>query len=203
MTAPLFAVNDYVQALQALMPRGLAWPRDPSSTQAQLLSGLAPSLYRVNGSAIQLLIDAFPATADAMLPEWQETLGLPGLYGYTGSDLATQQAQVVAALTDDGGQSAAYFIALAVSLGLAITINGYRPYTVDDPVDVPIYGAAWAHVWRVSATASGDYSVLKLIFERYKPAHTVIFWDVPIGDLLLESGDHLLIETGEMIAMEY
>lgn len=203
MAAPLFAVTDYVRALQALMPRGLAWPRDASATQTALLTGLAESLHRVNADANQLLVDAFPATVDAMLAEWNATLGLPGATGYTGSDLPTQQAQVVAALTDSGGQSAAYFIGLAARLGLTITISGYRPWTVDDPVDVPISGPAWAHAWRVSATAPGDYSALHALFERYKPAHTKIIWNVPIGDLLLESGGFLLTEDGGKIAMEY
>lgn len=203
MAAPLFSVNDYVGALQALFPRGLAWPRDASATQAALLTGLAPSLHRVNADANQLLVDAFPATVDAMLPEWNATLGLPGATGYTGSDLPTQQGQVVTALTDSGGQSAAYFIALAARLGLTITINGYRPWTVDDPVDWPIYGEAWAHVWRVSATAPGDYTALHALFERYKPAHTHILWNVPVGDLLLEGGGFLLTEAGDKIALEY
>lgn len=203
MAAPLYAVNDYVAALQALFPRGLAWPRDASATQTALLAGLAPSLYRVNADANQLLVDAFPATVDAMLLEWNATLGLPDATGYTGDDLPTQQAQVVAALTDSGGQSAAYFIGVAARLGLTITIYGYRPWTVDDPVDVPIYGPDWAHAWCVTATAEGDYTSLRALFERYKPAHTHILWNVPVGSLLLEGGGFLLTEAGDEIAMEY
>lgn len=203
MAAPLFSVNNYVSALQALMPRGLAWPRDTSSIQAAVLAGLAPSLHRVNVDANQLLVDAFPATVDALLAEWNATLGLPGATGYTGSDLPTQQDQVVAALTDSGGQSAAYFIDLAARLGLTISINGYRPWTVDDAVDVPIFGTAWAHAWRVSATVIADYSPLRPLFERYKPAHTTILWYVPTGDLLLEGGGFLLTESGGMIATEF
>ena len=203
MAAPLFSVSDYVGALQALLPRGLAWPRDASSGQTALLTGLAPSLNRINADAIQLLVDAFPATVDAMLPEWNATLGLPGATGYTGSDLPTQQAQVVTSLTDSGGQSAAYFIGLAARLGLTITISGYRPWNVDSTVDAPIYGLDWAHAWRVSSTLPGDYSALHALFERYKPAHTKIIWNVPIGDLLLEGGGFLLTESGDQIAMEY
>ncbi len=203
MAAPLFAVNDYVRALQALLPRGAAWPRDSDATLTAAIRGLAGIYAYTNQRANNLLVVAFPATVDDMLPEWNETLGLPAATGYTGSDLSTQQAQVVAALTDSGGQSAAYFIALAARLGLTITINGYRPWTVDDPVDAPIYGPAWAHAWQVSATADGDYSALHALFERYKPAHTTIVWNVPIGDLLLESGGRLLTESGDTIAMEY
>ena len=203
MSAPQFSVNDYVSAMQALYPRGLVWPRDPSATLTAALQGLAPVYYRTNASAVALLIVAFPATVDDLLPEWNETLGLPGIFGYTGTDLPTQQAQVVSALTDSGGQSEAYFVALAASLGLTITINGFRATRVNDPVTWPLYGPAWASVWRVKATLDADYSVLQAIFPKYAPAHTIILWDVPGGHLLVESGATLITESGDAIVLEY
>lgn len=203
MTAPLYSVNDYVAALQALLPRGLAWPRDASATQTAFFTGIAPSFQRVNADANQLLVDAFPATVGDMLPEWNLTLGLPGALGYTGDDLPTQQQQVVAALTDSGGQSAAYFIGLAASLGLTIQIWGFRLARVNDAVNSPMYGAAWAHCWLIVSDEPGDYSGLRLLFNRYKPAHTVIRWQVPLGELGTEAGDDLLTESGDTLSLEY
>ncbi|MGN6518668.1 MAG: putative phage tail protein [Dokdonella sp.] len=203
MSAPLHQAADYAGILQQLLPRGRAWPRDPDTTQAATMQGLAPTFSASDAAAIGLLVDLFPATAVGMLAEWQQTLGLPGLLGYTGSDVPTEQAQVVAALVDSGGQSAAYFIALAASLGLTITITGYLPATVDSPVDAPIYGIAWAHAWRVNATIDADYSILRVLFERYKPAHTAIVWAVPIGLLLSEETNHLLTESGDRLLLEY
>lgn len=203
MRAPQFSVNDYVGALQALFPRGFAWPRDPDATLTATLHGLASAYYRTNAAAIDLLEVSFPATVDDLLPEWNESLGLPGVFGYTGTDLPTQQAQVVAALTDSGGQSAAYFIALAAGLGLTITINGFRATRVNDPVTWPLYGPSWAHVWRVTASVEGDYSVLMAIFPKYAPAHTVILWDVPGARLSTEDGATLITESGDAIVLEY
>lgn len=203
MAAPLYSVQDYTAALQALLPRGLAWPRDSSATLTATFAGLAPSFQRVNADANQLLVDAFPATVDDVLEEWNATLGLPGIYGYTGADLPTQQRQVVAALIDSGGQSAAYFIALAASLGLSIQISGYRPARVTDAVNAPMYGTAWSHAWLVHSAVVADYDNLRLIFERYKPAHTVIVWSVPAGDVGTEAGDDLTTEGGDPLALEY
>lgn len=203
MAAPQFSVNDYVSAMQALLPRGLAWPRDSGSVLTSTLTALAPAYYRTNAAAIHLLEVAFPATVDDLLPEWNATLGLPGLVGYTGNDLPTQQRQVVAALTDSGGQSADYFVDLASTLGATLTVSFYRPYTVDSPVDVPMYGAAWAFAWQVSGAVVGDYIALQTLFERYKPAHTVIVWNLYApGRLLLESGGALLTEDGHPIGKE-
>jgi uncharacterized protein YmfQ (DUF2313 family) len=203
MAAPLYSVADYVSALQALLPRGLAWPRDTGTTLAATFAGLSPSFQRVNADANQLLVDAFPATVDDLLEEWNATLGLPGIYGYTGRDLPTQQRQVVAALIDSGGQSSAYFIALAASLRLSIQISGYRPARVTDAVNAPMYGTAWSHAWLVHSDIVADYGNLRLLFERYKPAHTVIVWSVPAGDVGTESGADLTTESGDPLALEY
>lgn len=203
MAAPLFQVNDYVAAMQALLPRGFAWPRDPDATLTGVLQGLAPVYYRINQAANGLLVDAFPATTVYLMPEWNATLGLPGATGYAGSDVPTQQAQIVAQLIDSGGQSAAYFIELAAAFGLTIRINGYRPFRANDRVNDPIYGKAWAHVWRVFGVYEGDYQPLVILFRLYKPAHTTVLFDVPLGDLLLEDGlTFLLTEDGRTIATE-
>ncbi len=198
MTAPLFTTDDYTRAMQALLPRGAAWPRDPDATITKVLRGLAGIYAENNADAVNLLKVAFPATVDDLRDEWNATLGLPG-----GGDLPTQRAQIVAAFIDSGGQSAAYFRAVAVAYGLQIAVSGYRPYTVDDPVDDEIAGDGWAHVWKVTGLVSGDYGPLRALFERYKPAHTTIIWDVPLGPLELEDGTgYILTEDGGLIAPE-
>ena len=180
MSAPPYSSDDYLAALQALLPRGAAWSRDADATLTKVLRGLGANFADTTARANNLLVVAFPATVDDLLPEWNETLGLPGLTGYTGSDLPTQQAQVVAALTATGGQSAAYFVSLAGALGIPIQINGYRPYRVNDHVNDPIYGAPWAHAWRVTVLTADDDSALVALFNLYKPAHTTVLFDVQV-----------------------
>jgi len=204
MSAPDYSADDYLAQLQALLPRGAAWPRDAEAPLTQLLRGFATTLARANARANHLLVVAFPSTVDDMLAEWNETLGLPGLTGYTGDDLATQQALVVAALTATGGQSSAYFTALAESLGIPIEVSGYRPYRVNDHVNDNIYGKAWAHAWLVTVLSTGDYTSLKAILSRYKPAHTTVLYAVdPAGNYeLREDGTFELREDGSFEVRE-
>lgn len=73
----LFTTDDYRQALQALIPTGRAWPRDPDTVQYAVLRSLAASYQRSDSDALSILSGAFPKTATVMLPEWEEALGLP------------------------------------------------------------------------------------------------------------------------------
>lgn len=186
---PSFDDNDYLRALQALLPRGRAWPRDIEATMTKLLQGLAPTLSDNDLAAKRLLVKSFPATAVDLLPEWEAALGLPGPAGLASSGEG-RQLEVVAALTNTGGQSKAYFIDLAAKLGIAITITEYRPFTVNSPIGTPIQGDLWAHTWQVNAPLASGVAyvstadvvqatpgfgnpVLEYSLGRLKPAHTI------------------------------
>jgi uncharacterized protein YmfQ (DUF2313 family) len=180
-----FQVSDYLGAIQALLPRGRAWPRDADAVQTKVLGGLAATPARLDEAAIQLLVDIFPATTVALLPEWEATLGLPDPCAGPEPTIALRQAQVLARFLGFGGQSVPFFIAFAAALGFAITIQEYAGST------------ALANTWQVTVpgsgasyfTADGSYSedpvdavtsdaaVLQCEFERLKPAHTQLNWN--------------------------
>ena len=210
MAAPNYQAADFVAAMQALLPRGAAWPRDPSATLTAVIAGLAGVYQQSTSDANQLLIQSFPATVNEMLLEWQETLGLlPSSSGETDATvdspvnqalaaaagyaltLPQKQALVVAALTDTGGQSIPYFIALAAAIGITITITEFTRYTVGLSVITPISDDAWASVWQVNAPIASAISytstadvvqatpgfgspTLEVLLGAYKPAHTVV-----------------------------
>lgn len=171
--APVYAVPDFTAALQALLPRGKVWPRDPDATITKVMTGLAAVYARTNARADYLLVDAFPATTVELLPEWLAALGVPGPFGTLAPTLAGQQAQVVAALANSGGQSAAYFIGLLAAIGLTATITEYTRYTVRLAVNAPINGDNWAHSWLVTITGSMDPDIEALV-RLYSPAHTIV-----------------------------
>ena len=173
MSAPLYSQADYAAALQALLPRGLVWPRDPDATITAVLTALAQSSERGNVAANALLVDAFPASAVGLLPEWLSTLGVPVPGTTLAGTTAGQQAQVVAALSDSGGSTIAYFVALAASQGVAITITEYTFATVSTPVDAPYYGAGWAFSWHV-VYSGGTNAALEALIRRFAPAHTFV-----------------------------
>jgi uncharacterized protein YmfQ (DUF2313 family) len=193
MPAPNYSASDYLQALQALLPRGRVWPRDPDAIQTQVLSGFTPEFARVTARANNLLVDAFPGTTYELLPEWEATLGLPD--PCAGSSPSTQQrvAQVVARLTATGGQSVAYFGAVAAALGYAITITQFSPSRFGRPFGLPFGGTAWAFAWQVNAPtftinrlqfggsfgtpfASWGNNVLQCELQRIAPAHTTLLF---------------------------
>ncbi|EOA2992826.1 YmfQ family protein, partial [Yersinia enterocolitica] len=122
-----YSVNEYTAALQALMPGGLVWPKISDGVQTSTLRALARSYQRSDEDARDLLDAAFPSTATAMLPEWEETLGLPDLCAIGEIDSIIQrQRAVVSKLFGIGGQSVAYFIRVAETLGYTISITQYR-----------------------------------------------------------------------------
>ncbi|WP_334034766.1 YmfQ family protein [Burkholderia cepacia] len=193
MSAPNYSASDFTSALMALMPRGLAWPRDPDSVMGRTIATLAPIWSRHVAANNYLLVDAFPATTVELLPEWEAALGLPDPCAGETPSLAQRQAQVVARFTNTGGASIAYFINYAKNLGFDVTVSEFTPFRVGvhaagDSVGVE----GWAHTWRINApsttisyfragrSAAGEpleswgNAVLFCEINSLKPAHTLV-----------------------------
>jgi len=177
-------------ALQALMPRGRLWPRDPDARQTMVLAGLAPSLARLVESMNALLVDAFPASTEHLLPEWEATLGLPDPCAGALPTIEARRAQVLARFIGTGGQSVSYYVAVATALGYPITVTEFTPFRLGQPLGQPLNGEAWAYAWQINApTFTVEYfelgtsalgepfaywsnNVLQCEMQRLKPAHT-------------------------------
>ncbi|EFH09379.1 YmfQ family protein [Pseudoroseomonas cervicalis] len=188
---------DYRAALLALLPRGVIWRRDAGSDQGRVASGLATGVARLHARALAVLADAFPATALELLPDWEETLGLPDQCstGDGAGSLQQRRAQVVARLTAQGGQSVPYFIGVAAALGYQITIEEFAPARAGSlRAGQPLCGEAWANAWRVRApqttvvrfragqSQAGDAlatwgnASLECTLRQLVPAHTVVLF---------------------------
>lgn len=193
MTTPVFVDSDYQRALLALMPRGRVWPRDLDSVQAMVLGALAPSYRRSGDSGLALIADAFPASTVGLLPEWEASLGLPDPCAGEASTLQARQQQVVARLTNPGGQSIPYIVAFAAALGYTITITQYQPFRCGQSRSGDQLGDAdWAFTWQANAplqpityfrtgvSACGEPleswggTVLQCELDAIKPAHTIL-----------------------------
>ncbi|MEB2504650.1 putative phage tail protein [Burkholderia sp. BCCIQ04A] len=195
MLAPNFTAADFLRALQGLMPRGRVWPRAQDAVQTQVLSGLAPSYERQTARANYLLVDAFPATAYELLPEWEETLGLPDPCAGPAPTIPQRQSQVVARFVGGGGPSINDLIQFAANLGYTITITQFvearaGQMRADDACD----GTAWSFTWQINAPlntvvvaragamAAGDTlaswgnAVLECELRAIAPAHTILIF---------------------------
>jgi uncharacterized protein YmfQ (DUF2313 family) len=179
MQIPAWTPTDLLAAWQRMLPRGRAWRTDRAAVITQASGALMPSWWRVIQSAVNLLVDAFPATAVRLLPDWQSALGLPDQCTPLGATLAQQQQAVVEKLTRGGGQSVPYYIAVAAQLGYTITIVEGAPasriWTVHAASTAP------STVFRAGASRAGDLlqtlgsnTQLECVLEQIAPADTVL-----------------------------
>jgi uncharacterized protein YmfQ (DUF2313 family) len=173
MLAPNLTQADFLQALQALMPRGKAWPTDPTATLTAVLKGLAGVYATQTESANELLVDSFPATAVNLLPEWQSTLAQPDPAGPTPSGTAQAQQFAAAKFALSGGQSAAAFIAFAAAYGITITVDPRAPFRAGQSRAGQQCGTTdWFNGWYIHLpTADAAYTGL---FTEIAAAHTVL-----------------------------
>ncbi|WP_345719222.1 YmfQ family protein, partial [Brenneria nigrifluens] len=174
-----YGTDEYTSAIQSLFPVGRVWPRASDSVMTTLIRALAAAYRQNDADAVQLLVDAFPKTASALLPEWEATLGLPDDCACNASsDEALRRQAVVSKLIGSGGQSAAYFISLAEAMGYGISIKQYRQARAGLSVcGDALNGDRWPYVWEATVTdVSNDATCsLKLLLCRlseFSPAHT-------------------------------
>ncbi|MGF6978941.1 uncharacterized protein YmfQ (DUF2313 family) [Paraburkholderia sp. JPY465] len=193
MTAPRNSAADYGDVLRKLQPRGRVWTREGDGTQAAVLDALGFTAEALDGAALTLIAAAFAGTVTDFLPEWEATLGLPD--PCTGANPSTQQrrAQVVARLTNEGGQNAAFYIEYAAALGYQITTSNYAPFRAGQSRCGQQLGTQdWFFTWSINApqnsvthfaagqSAAGDplatwgNAVLECEMNALKPAHTIL-----------------------------
>lgn len=188
--------TDYLAQLQALLPPGPAWPKDGDSPLTRLLTGLAQELARVDGRALQLVEEADPRTVAELFADWERVAGLPDacVIAFAGDQtVAQRRSALVGRLATLGGQSAAYFVGLAASLGYAITVSEFSEHSVVHDVEHPLYSAAWNFAWQVNAAlntvnditveastedplAAWGNSLLECVIKRLSPAHTNVLF---------------------------
>lgn len=121
-------------------------------TLSALLGAEANALDIAQISSDRLGDKIWPDTG-AALDEYERVLGLPDPC-LTGESLAVRQriAAVMAKLNGLGGQSRAFFIQLAASLGYAISITEFKPARAGLAVaGDAVNGAAWTSAWMINA----------------------------------------------------
>lgn len=195
MTAS-FSAQDYLGALQALMPRGRVWPRDLDAMQTRLLLSLAQVYERNDGRSRELLSDGFPQSAVELLPEWEATLGLPDSCGGVPESIAERQARLVVKLREPGGMSRVYFLDLALELGYSdTTIAEFGPANCQMTCESPVVDQFFRFIWKVNLPHEVDnqtffradtrcdtridsyiFGALECQLMRFKPAHTQVIF---------------------------
>lgn len=177
MGAPVYTSADFLQAMQNLLPRGRAWPRDLASLMARVFSGLSPTYARVQARDNALLAEALPSTTTELLPEWESTLGLPDPCAGLAPTIDQRRAQVVARFSGAAMLNQGFFIAFAQALGYTITITTFWAFRCGDRCESPLFDDRWQSVWQVNAPLLAQGTrVLECEFQRLKPANTTIIF---------------------------
>lgn len=145
--------GDYIEKLRQMLPPGPAFDLELEPDWAQLVAALAPELARVDGSGEALLLELNPATATALLPDWEAYLGLPDVCTVPGSQTLEERRQsVIDKLTATGAPQLSYYRKLARQVGITTTIEEFRPARVG-PTNAGdfLYGDGWPWGWIASA----------------------------------------------------
>ncbi|KPA90597.1 hypothetical protein PF66_02658 [Pseudomonas asplenii] len=127
--------------------------------------GTAPRLsatIEAEANALTLTDDQAEATYAAIfadsgmgVADWERVLALPDPCLIGAQQTTRQRIQaVVSKLSGRGGQSKAFFITLAKSLGYDVTITTFRPARAGVArAGDALYGGDWNFAWRVNAPA--------------------------------------------------
>ena len=185
------SAGDYFNELAALLPQGPAWAIDEPSTLTLFFDSWSQEFARAQARAEALGEEADPRTTYELLPDYERLFGLPTacMSGIAQSVKQRRQA-LQAQMISGGGQSLAYYVALALAAGFVITITEFRSWTVGMTIDLPLCGSDLAYVWQVNAPlntisyftmssavdealASWGNNLLECLINRFKPAHTV------------------------------
>lgn len=196
--APDLRAADYLDAAQALLPRGAVWPREPEAVQTRFWAAMATRLADWHARARGLSeAESDPASATEALPDWERAFGLPDACTPANVDMIARRSALLAKIAAKGGQSRAYFIEVAAALGFAVTIEEFRPFRVGvGAVGDNLYSSDWLFTWRVHAPAISDTvtsftvgisavgdplrawgtTTLECVFARLKPARTNVLF---------------------------
>lgn len=145
-----------------------------------------------------LMAELDPRTAYALLEDWERVFGLPDLC----LDPSTPTVQerryaLLQAIVARGGQTPAYFEAIAAALGYdGAKVQEYTPWTCVDTCAEPIAGPDWRHVWAIQVAQAervtyftcmspcteplanwSAIEALSCVINRLKPSHTLCFFD--------------------------
>lgn len=109
--------DDYYAQLCALLPPGPAWEREFNPGIDEILQAAAQELAREDLRAEALLAESEPATVRELVPDWERVMNLPDPCMGESPTFQDRQLAVRRRLLEVGGQTPAYFVELAFSMG--------------------------------------------------------------------------------------
>lgn len=187
--------DQYIRMLLSLFPKGKAWSQSLASVFYKLCDSMSQELVRLDTRArVNMINEALPDTTFEMIADWERVVGLPdSCTDLLADTLPLRRVDVVRKLRDRGGQSAAFFIALAADFGYTVTIQDKLPARCGIMrCGDRCYGEDWTFHWIVDSPAvitqvfqcgvsrCGDRlrvfrnATLECVINQKKPSHTKV-----------------------------
>jgi len=182
----------HAEVLQGLLPPAAVDPK--GAAMAVELAADGATLDAAMWSAGEVLVEADPRSTVPMLADWERVYGLPGAcFTFAEQSIAARRSALLGRVRAVGGQSMAFFIALAAALGYSITITEWHPFTTEMDTESIVTDERWAFYWQVNSElvtmreetteddsemplAEWGNELLECAINHLKPAHTgVIF----------------------------
>jgi uncharacterized protein YmfQ (DUF2313 family) len=150
-----------------LLPQGSARPRDNESYQFKFISGAAQIWGDFDKLAADLLeIESDPRITHILLSDWERNFGLPDDCLDEPLTIGDRQIALVMRVTMQGGQSRAFFLALAKTIKHDILVVEHSPYqcgisSVGDTRNWNGEGSEWFR-WELGAETMRYYWTIQV-----------------------------------------
>lgn len=142
---------EYGRLLLTTLPPGKAFTREPGSYFAALCEAFGSQVALIDGRIEVLQREADPGKAVELLAEWETLLGLPDDCAPLGTTIQQRQAAALAKLGAIGDPRPAGLVALALALGVTVTLQEFTGTDCTNGTCVePVYGTDWAHAFSLT-----------------------------------------------------
>ena len=153
----------YLEQLQALLPRGAAWPRDPEAVLTLILDSVSASLAEVDSRAVGLLDDVRPNQTVALLPDWERVSGIPDDCSETASTVSQRIAALLTKVVSRANLNADTFVEVAETFGITATVEEHDQTRANNATTLATNGGRWRFVWWITLPATGDSTYFSVL----------------------------------------
>ena len=181
---PSDRVQQFGQALAALLPPGDAFPRVDGSTWMAVIRWLAGMFGELFDWQAQATLEWQPHATRTRLAEWEAALGLPD--GCWAATLTTEQRRAIVlarlrgfsgAYADSSPAAPGAIEDYLAALGYTATVSSNRPFRVGrDRVGQPLGANGILHV-SMAAAHAGDETALRCALQPVVPARFEIHFE--------------------------
>ena len=143
-------IDEYLQQLLSLLPRGPAWIADRDTVLSRLLRAEASQLADIDRRAVALLNEFLPAQAIDLLEEWEQSVGLPDACTDLGSTIQQRRTALVNTIVSRLDTNPSTYVRIGREFGVEIEVDEHDQARAANDSAMDTSGGKWRHVWWVT-----------------------------------------------------